>query len=99
MAMDFALICSSVIILFIIAVGVIIFFKLAKVAFKWLITIILNSVVGIVLFLLLHFIGIVIPIWPQIIPVAIFGLPALATMLILKFFGVSFPDLTFPNLS
>jgi hypothetical protein len=97
--MDFALICSSMVLIFILVVGIVIFFKLAKVAFKWLITIILNSVMGVVFFFLLRFIGIAIPIWPQIIPVALFGLPALATMLLLKFFGVSFPDLQFPQLS
>jgi len=89
MAVDFALICSSIVLIFIIVLGVVIFFKLARVALKWFLTIILNSVMGIVLFFLLRFIGVTIPIWPHILPVALFGLPALATMLILKFFGVS----------
>lgn len=88
MAVDFALVCSSLVLIFFIVFGIVIFFKLAKVGIKWLITIILNSVMGIVLFFLLGFIGVTIPIWPQIVPVALFGLPALATMLILKFFGI-----------
>jgi hypothetical protein len=89
MAMDFALICTSIAIIFFIALGVVIFFKVARVALKWLLTIILNSVMGVALFFLLRFIGISIPIWPHIVPVALFGLPALATMLILKFFGIA----------
>jgi len=85
---DLALICSSIVLIFIIALGVLIFFKLARVAFKWILTLILNSVMGIVFFFLLHFIGVNIPLWPHLLPVAIFGLPALVTMLILKFFGI-----------
>jgi len=95
MAVDFALICSSLALIFMLVVGIAIFFKLARVTFKWLITIILNSVMGVVLFFLLNAIGtalriqsLQIPLWPQIVPVALFGLPALVTMLILKFFGV-----------
>ncbi|QLJ53139.1 MAG: hypothetical protein Sv326_0964 [Candidatus Fermentimicrarchaeum limneticum] len=89
MAMDLALVCTLGIAIVLMVFGILIFFKLARVTFKWLITIILNSVMGVVLFFLLHFIGINIPIWPQVLPVALFGLPALATMLILKFFGVA----------
>jgi len=85
---EYALVCTSAAIVVFLAIGILIFFKFARVTFKWLITIILNSVMGVVLFFLLHFIGINIPIWPQILPVALFGLPALVTMLILKFFGV-----------
>lgn len=88
MAVDFALVCSSIALIFILVVGIVIFFKLAKIALKWLLTIIVNSIVGVVFFFLLRFIGIAIPIWPHIVPVALFGLPALATMLILKFFGI-----------
>lgn len=86
---DYTLICTSAAIVMFLALCIVIFFKLARVAIKWLLTIILNSVMGIVLFFLLRFIGISIPIWPHILPVALFGLPALATMLTLKFFGIA----------
>jgi hypothetical protein len=90
MAFDnIALICSSLVLLFFAVVGIVIFFKLARVGFKWLLTIVLNSVVGVVLFFLLHLIGINIPLTlPYIVPVAIFGIPALATMLLLKLLGI-----------
>jgi|GEM_PF-6624046 hypothetical protein len=88
MAMDFALVCASLLLIFLIIFGIAMFFKLARIAIKWLITIILNSIVGILFFFLLRLIGISIPLWPHIVPVALFGLPALATMLILKFLGV-----------
>jgi len=88
MAMDFALVCASLVLLFFIVFGIAIFFKFARVAMKWLLTIIINSIVGIAFFFLLRLVAINIPIWPHILPVALFGLPALATMLILKFFGI-----------
>jgi hypothetical protein len=96
MAMDYALICTAGILVFVIAVGIAIFFKLARVAFKWFLTIILNSIVGIVCLFLLNVIGTslhiqslqAIPIWPTIVPVALFGLPGLATILLLILLGV-----------
>ncbi|NYZ78628.1 pro-sigmaK processing inhibitor BofA family protein [Candidatus Micrarchaeota archaeon] len=64
--------------------------------FKWLLTIILNSIVGIVCLFLLNIIGTylhiqslqAIPIWPTIVPVALFGIPGLATILLLMLLGV-----------
>lgn len=85
---DFILASVLLITLFFIIFGIALFFRLARIAVKWLITIILNSLVGVILFFLLQFIGINIPLWPHIVPVALLGLPALATMLILKFLGV-----------
>jgi hypothetical protein len=89
MAFDLALVCGSLVLLFFAIFGILIFFKLARVGLKWLLTIIVNSIVGVVLFFLLHLIGINIPLTlPYIVPVAIFGIPALATILLLKLLGI-----------
>ena len=90
MAMDFALICTLGVAIVLMVFGIVIFFKFARVALKWLVTIILNSIVGIVLLVLLRFVGVQIPLsLPVLLPVALFGLPGLATILILKYFGVT----------
>jgi len=96
MEFDIALICTSLVFIFFLVIGIVLFFKLARLGFKWLLTIILNSIVGIVCLFLLNVIGTslhiqslqAIPIWPTIVPVALFGLPGLATILILKLFGI-----------
>ena len=96
MAFDIALICTSLVFIFVLVIGIVLFFKLARVGFKWLLTIILNSIVGIVCLFLLNVIGTslhiqslqAIPIWPTIVPVALFGLPGLATILLLMLLGV-----------
>lgn len=96
MAFDIALICTSLVFIFVLVIGIVLFFKLARVAFKWLLTIILNSLVGIVCLFLLNLIGTslhiqslqAIPIWPTIVPVALFGIPGLATILLLMLLGV-----------
>ena len=93
---QYALVCTSAAIVVFLAVGILIFFKFARVGFKWLLTIILNSIVGIVCLLLLNVIGTslhiqslqAIPIWPTIVPVALFGLPGLATILLIMLLGV-----------
>ncbi len=96
MAFDIALICTSLVFIFFLVIGIVLFFKLARVGFKWLLTIILNSIVGVVCLFLLNIIGTslhiqslqAIPIWPTIVPVALFGLPGLATILLLMLLGV-----------
>jgi len=96
MAMDLTLICTLVVAIVMMVFGIVIFFKFARVGFKWFLTIILNSIVGIVCLFLLNVIGTslhiqslqAIPIWPTIVPVALFGLPGLATILLLMLLGV-----------
>ena len=89
MAMDYALVCTSLVLILFVVFGIAIFFKLARVTIKWLITIIVNSIVGLVLIFLLHLIGINIPLTlPYVLPVALFGIPALATILLLKLLGI-----------
>ncbi|NYZ75648.1 pro-sigmaK processing inhibitor BofA family protein [Candidatus Micrarchaeota archaeon] len=96
MEFDIALICTSLVFIFVLVIGIVLFFKLARVGFKWLLTIILNSIVGIVCLFLLNVIGTslhiqslqAIPIWPTIVPVALFGLPGLATILLIMLLGV-----------
>jgi DMSO reductase anchor subunit len=95
MAMDFTLICAAVALFFVMVIGVVLFFKLAKIAIKWLATLILNSVVGIVLLFLLNMVlsylsMMTIPYsLPVLLSIALFGIPGLATILILKYFGVT----------
>ena len=63
--------------------------KITKIFFKFFIRIILNSILGVIALFLLNFVGVTIPIVTSVlIAVALFGLPALATILILLFFGV-----------
>ena len=95
MAMDIALICAAVVLFFVMVIGIVLLFKLAKVAIKWLLTIILNSVVGIVLLFLLNIMlpylgATAIPYsLPVLLSIALFGIPGLATILILKYFLVT----------
>lgn len=71
-----------------VVIGLLMLFKIIKIVFKFFVSIMLNSLVGIALFYLLSFVGITIPTWPYILPVAMFGIPGLLTILILKYFGV-----------
>ena len=67
----------------------IIFIILAVIILFFLKNILLNSIVGVVGFLVCNFIlGIKLPIWATIVVSAIFGVAGLGSMLILKFFGV-----------
>jgi hypothetical protein len=68
--------------------GLLILFKIVKIVFRFFVAIILNSVIGVALFFLLSLVGITIPTWPYILPVAMFGIPALLTILILRYLGV-----------
>jgi hypothetical protein len=95
MAMDLALICAAAVLIFVIAVGIVLFFKLARIAMKWLVTILVNSVVGIILLFILNLIlprlgATAIPYnLPVLLSIALFGVPGLVTILILKYFGVT----------
>jgi hypothetical protein len=95
MAMDIALICAAVVLFFVMVFCLVLFFKFAKIAIKWLITIILNSVVGVILLFLLNMVlpylgATVIPYsLPVLLSIALFGIPGLATILILKYFLVT----------
>jgi hypothetical protein len=87
--MDLMTIAALVIVGLLILFGLFIIFKLLKSGLKLFLGMILNSIAGIACIFLLRFIGVYIPITlPFILPIALFGLPALATMLILKYFGI-----------
>ena len=79
-------IISEVILVALIALVLYIIFKLGKL----IIGIIVNTIVGLIaIFLLDYFFHIGIPIaWVTIIPTALFGLPAVAVLVILRLFGI-----------
>lgn len=63
--------------------------KLLKITYHTLFLMLVNSVMSIVCILLLNAIGVKVPITlPVLLPVALFGIPALCTVLILMYFGV-----------
>jgi hypothetical protein len=85
--MDLIVIGALVVVGLLILFGLFIIFKLFKAGLKLLFGIILNSIAGIACIFLLRLIGVYIPITlPFILPIALFGLPALATILILTYF-------------
>jgi len=83
-------IISEAILVLLIAVVLYIVFKLGKFILKIIFGIIANSVLGVVsIFVLNYFFNIGIPIKTYtLIASALFGLPAVGTMIIMKFFGV-----------
>jgi riboflavin transporter FmnP len=83
-------IVSEIIIIAIIAAVIFIILKLGKALFKLVFGIIINSVLGVIVLLLFNYffaLGIVISLG-LIIPIAIFGLPAAGTVILLKLLGV-----------
>lgn len=87
---------SEVILVLLIAIVLFIIFKLGKSILKLLFGIIANSILGVIaIFALNYFFALDIPIGlsastglATLIATAIFGLPAVATFVILRFFGV-----------
>ena len=79
-------IVSELILAALIAVVLFIIFKLGKL----LVGIIVNSIVGLIAIVLLDYVfNIGIPIaWVTMIPTALFGLPAVAVLVILRLFGI-----------
>jgi len=79
-------------VILIVLIGVVLFviFKLGKGIMKLLFGIVANSILGLIaIFALNYFFNIGIPIHLYtLIPTALFGLPAVGTFVILKFFGV-----------
>jgi hypothetical protein len=74
-----------------IAVVLLIMFKLGKLILKFMFGIIANSILGVIAILVLNsFFDMGIPLnATTLVPSALFGLPAVATLVILRFFGVS----------
>jgi|GEM_PF-1345918 hypothetical protein len=81
---------SEVILIAIIAIILYVIFTVGKGLFKLLFGIIANSVLGLLaIFVLNYFFNLQIPIKLYVlIPTALFGLPAVGTFVILRFFGV-----------
>ncbi|MDE1856860.1 MAG: pro-sigmaK processing inhibitor BofA family protein [Candidatus Micrarchaeota archaeon] len=83
---------GEIIVLAIIAVIIYIIFKMGKSLVKLIVGLIANSVLGLFSILLLDYLlGLSIPVtYSTMIPTAIFGLPAVGTLVILRFFGIQF---------
>lgn len=81
---------SEIVLAALIALVLFIIFKVGKFILKIIFGIIINSILGVVAFLALDYIfGIDIPIgFATMIPTALFGLPAVGTLIILKLFGI-----------
>jgi lipopolysaccharide export LptBFGC system permease protein LptF len=81
---------GEVILIALIAVVLFVIFKLGKSILKFFFGIIANSILGLIaIFALNYFLQLSIPIaWATMVPTAIFGLPAVGTLVILRFFGV-----------
>ena len=63
------------------------FFGAFKKIIEWMISVIINSVLGLVLLYALNLLGLGIPLnWVTVLVIAIFGLPAVAILAILAFF-------------
>ena len=83
---------SEVILIVLIGIVLFIIFKMGRGILKLLFGIIINSVLGIIaIFALNYFFNLGIPITQLfvLIPTALFGLPAVGTFVILRFFGVA----------
>ncbi len=82
---------GEIILIALIAVVIFVIFKLGKGLMKLLFGIIANSILGLIaIFALNYFFSFQIPITLYtLIPTALFGLPAVGTFVILKFFGIS----------
>ena len=81
---------SEVILVILIAVVLFVIFKLGKSILKILFGIIANSILGIIaIFVLNYLLNIGIPVeLATMAPTALFGLPAVGTLVILRFFGI-----------
>ena len=81
---------GEAVLVILIAVVLFIIFKLGKSILKIIFGIIANSILGIIaIFALNYFLGIGIPIeFTTMLPTALFGLPAVGTLVILRFFGI-----------
>lgn len=80
---------SEIIIVAIIAIVIFVIFKMGKTILKLIFGIITNSILGLIALYLLNYLfslGIPIHIYTLIV-VGLFGLPAVGTLVILKFFG------------
>ena len=80
---------SEIVLAFLIAVVLFIIFKIGKKILKLVFGIIINSILGVIAFLALNYLfGMEIPIeLATMVPTALFGLPAVGTLIILKLFG------------
>lgn len=81
---------SEIILVALIAAVLFVIFKIGKGILKIIFGIIINSIVGVVAILALNYIfdmGIPIGV-ATMLPTALFGLPAVGTLIILKFFGI-----------
>ncbi len=84
-------IVSELIVIGLIAVVLFIVMKVAKVFLKIVFGIIINSVLGVMLLFILNYVfklGIVLT-WALFVPIAIFGLPATGTIVLLKMLGAA----------
>ncbi len=81
---------GEIVLIALIAVVLFIIFKLGKTILKFFFGIIANSILGLIAILAFHyFLGFDIPInYATMVPTAIFGLPAVGTLVILRFFGI-----------
>ncbi len=84
-------IVSELVIIGLIALVLFVVMKLAKLIFRLVFGIIINSVLGVMLILILNYLfalGINLS-WQVLVPIAVFGLPASGTLVLLKLLGVS----------
>ena len=91
LALDFgSTVISEILLIVLIAAVLFTIFKLGKFIFKIVFGLVANSILGLISIFVLNLVfGISIPITSYtIIPTALFGLPAVGTFVILKFFGV-----------
>ncbi|MGI0100235.1 MAG: pro-sigmaK processing inhibitor BofA family protein [Candidatus Micrarchaeaceae archaeon] len=81
---------GEIVLIALIAVVLFIIFKIGKTILKLILGIIINSVLGLAaIFILNYFFGLGIPVkLYTLIPTALFGLPAVGTFVILRFFGI-----------
>ncbi|MDE1870801.1 MAG: pro-sigmaK processing inhibitor BofA family protein [Candidatus Micrarchaeota archaeon] len=81
---------SEVILIALIAVVLFVIFKVGKSILKLIFGLIINSILGIIaIFALNYFFRMGIPLeLATLIPTALFGLPAVGTFVILRFFGI-----------
>jgi hypothetical protein len=83
-------IIGEVILIALIGIALFVIFKIGKSILKVIFGIIINSILGIIaIFALNYFFNLRIPIQAYtLIPTALFGLPAVGTFVILRFFGL-----------
>jgi pro-sigmaK processing inhibitor BofA len=81
---------SEIILVAMIAIVLFVIFKIGRLILKVIFGIIINSILGVIALYLLNYVfNIGIPIELQtMVPAALFGLPAVGTMVILRLFGI-----------